>query len=159
MIHPMAIVHADCGIGEGSKVWQFASVIRGARLGIMSSVGAGAIVDGSRLGPRARIGAGAQVHPGVVAGKNLFVGPGAILCNDRCPWRDPKDFDLEALLKGRNVAIIIEDHVTIGAGAIILPGVRLASNAIVAAGAIVTADLAAGALLSRDGSLRLKTVA
>ena len=144
MIHPLALVHADCEIGEGTSVWQFASVIRGARLGPGSSVAACAIVDGSRLGARARIGHGAQVHPGVVAGDDLFVGPGAILCNDAWPWLESEDFDLSALIEGRAVSVLIEDRVTIGAGAIVLPGVRLGAGCVVAAGVVVRRDVPAG---------------
>lgn len=153
MIHPMAVVHADCTIGQGSEVWQFASVIRRARLGAGSSVAACAVVDGSRLGPGARIGHGAQVHPGVVAARNLFLGPGAIVCNDRWPWLGAQDFDLEALIEGRSVAVIIEENVSIGAGAIILPGVRLAAGCMVAAGAVVSADVPPGMMFTRGGDL------
>jgi UDP-2-acetamido-3-amino-2,3-dideoxy-glucuronate N-acetyltransferase len=152
VIHPLALVHADCETGEGSSVWQFASVIRGARLGSGSSVAACAIVDGSRLGARARIGHGAQVHPGVVAGDDLFLGPGAICCNDLLPWAS--GFDLEALIEGREVAIICEDRVTIGAGAIVLPGVRLGEDCAIAAGATVRRDVPARHLLYADGTMR-----
>jgi UDP-2-acetamido-3-amino-2,3-dideoxy-glucuronate N-acetyltransferase len=144
LIHPLALVHADCEIGEGTRVWQFASVLRGARIGKHSSVGACSVVDGSRLGDRARIGHGAQVHPGVVSGSDLFLGPGAILCNDPWPWLDNQDFDLEALIEGRSVAVVCEDRVTIGAGAIILPGVRLGAGSVVGAGVIVRRDVPAG---------------
>lgn len=153
MIHPMAVVHADCWIGQGSEVWQFASVIRKARIGAGSSVAGCAIVDGSRLGPGARIGHGAQLHPGVVAGRNLFLGPGAIVCNDPWPWLGAQDFDLQALIEGRQVAVIIEELVSIGAGAIVLPGVRLGAGCMVAAGAVVSADVPAGQLLTRAGDL------
>lgn len=154
MIHPLALVHADCDVGEGSQVWQFASVIRGARLGSGASVAACAIVDGSRIGARARIGHGAQIHPGVVAGDDLFLGPGAIVCNDLWPWLSAQDFDLDALLKGGALAVIIEDSVTIGAGAIVLPGVRLGSGCIVAAGAVCSRSLPADHLLDRNGDVR-----
>ncbi|MBX3482539.1 MAG: hypothetical protein KF737_03405 [Phenylobacterium sp.] len=120
----------------------------------MSSVAACAVVDGSRLGPRARIGHGAQVHPGVVAGSDLFVGPGAILCNDLWPWLGEQDFDLEALISGGALSVICRDRVAIGAGAIILPGVRLGEGCAVAAGAVVDRDVPAGVLFQRDGLFR-----
>jgi UDP-2-acetamido-3-amino-2,3-dideoxy-glucuronate N-acetyltransferase len=149
MIHPLALVHADCEIGEGTKVWQFASVLRGARIGAQSSIGACSVVDGSRIGARARIGHGAQVHPGVVAGADLFVGPSAVLCNDRWPWRE--GFDAAALIEGRDVSVICEGRVTIGAGAIVLPGVRLSEGCVIAAGAVCSSDVGGGMVLLRDG--------
>jgi UDP-2-acetamido-3-amino-2,3-dideoxy-glucuronate N-acetyltransferase len=154
MIHPLALVHADCEIGDDTKVWQFASVLRGARIGAQSSIGACSVVDGSRIGARARIGHGAQVHPGVVAGADLFAGPGAIICNDLWPWLGDEGFDLDALLKGRAVAVICEDNVTLGAGAIVLPGTRLEAGCVVAAGAVAQHVVPARCILHRDGSIR-----
>jgi len=153
MIHPQAVVHDDCRIGEGTKIWQFASVLRGARIGEGSSIGACAVVDGSAIGPKARIGHGAQVHPGVFAGARLFLGPGAILCNDPWPWLGDREFVLDDLLTGRAFSMMIFDDVTIGAGAVVLPGVTLAQGCIVAAGAVVTGSIPAGALLTRDGAM------
>lgn len=150
-VHPFAVVQAGTQIGKGTKVWQFASVLRRAKLGAFSSVGACAVVDGARLGLRARIGHGGQVHPGVVAGNDLFVGPGAILCNDLWPWLESRDFDLEALIEGRAVSVIAQDSVSIGAGAIILPGVTLGRGCVVAAGAVVATDVPPGMLHNRDG--------
>jgi len=147
MIHPQAIVHTDCRLGDDVKVWQFASVLRRSRLGDGSSVGGCAVVDGARLGARAKIGHGAQVHPGVVAGADLFVGPGAIICNDPWPWLGSKDFDIDALIEGRAITVLIEDGVTIGAGAIVLPGIRLGAGCVVAAGVVARRDVPAGQIV------------
>lgn len=157
MIHALALVQEGCEIGPLTKVWQFASVIRGARVGASCTIGACSIVDGSRIGAMARIGHGAQVHPGVVAGDDLFLGPGAIICNDRWPWMDPADFDLAGLIEGRKLAVIIEDGVTIGAGAVILPGARLQKGCVVAAGAVVEARIVPpGYVHMRDGSMAFR---
>jgi UDP-2-acetamido-3-amino-2,3-dideoxy-glucuronate N-acetyltransferase len=154
MIHPLALVHADCELGDDTKVWQFASILRGARIGAQSSIGACSVVDGSRIGARARIGHGAQVHPGVVAGDDLFVGPGAILCNDMWPWRAAEEFDLDALLSGRATSVLCHERVTICAGAIVLPGARLEEGCVVAAGAVARHVVPALSILLRDGSIR-----
>lgn len=151
MIHPHALIQSDCRVGMGTSVWQFASVIRKARIGPDGVVGACSVIDGSRIGARARIGHGAQVHPGCVAGDDLFLGPGAVVCNDLWPWLGGRDFDLDALIDGREIAVICEDHVTIGAGAIVLPGVRLGEGCVVAAGVVCTVDVPARTVLLRDG--------
>lgn len=150
----LAVVDEDCSIGAETRVWQFASVIRGAVIDEDSSVGGCAIVDGARIGARARIGHGAQLHPGFVAGDDLFVGPGAIVCNDLWPWLGAQDFDLAALLSGERNAVVAEDRVTIGAGAIILPGSRLCEGSVVAAGAVLEGNLPAGHVIYRDGRIR-----
>lgn len=146
MIHARATVQASCTLGDNVSVWQGASVIRSAWIGEGSSIGSCAIVDGARIGPRARIGHGAQVHPGAVAGCDLFLGPGAILCNDMYPWLGGKDFDIDGLVAGRSISILIEDRVTIGAGAIVLPGVRLGEGCVVAAGVTVRKDVPPGVI-------------
>lgn len=155
MIHPLAHVAEDVTLGDGTRVWQFASVIRRARIGADSVVGACSVVDGSRLGDRAHIGHGAQVHPGVVAGSDLFVGPGAVICNDRWPWLGGEDFDIDALIEGRALTVICGDNVTIGAGAIILPGTRLESGCVIAAGAVAEYGVEPDHILRRDGSMGL----
>jgi UDP-2-acetamido-3-amino-2,3-dideoxy-glucuronate N-acetyltransferase len=154
MIHPQAVVHEDCELGNGVTVWQFASVLRRSVIGVGGSVGSSAVVDGSRVASGARIGHGAQLHPGVLAGRNLFVGPGAIICNDRWPWMGSEFFDLEALVGGAHFSVVIGDNVTIGAGAIILPGVYLGSGSVIAAGAVVEESVPEGLLLDRRGALR-----
>lgn len=154
VIHVPAVIGEDVHLGAGVTVWPFASVIRRSVIGAGGTVGSCAIVDGARLGPGVRIGHGAQVHPGVVAGGKVFVGPGAILCNDLWPWLAARDFDLEALIEGRRVAIIVGDGATIGAGAIVLPGVRLGMGCVIAAGAVVERSVPPMHLLNRDGGLR-----
>lgn len=151
-IHPMAQVDDSAKIGTGSKVWQFASVIRGAVLGRNCSVASCAIVDGAILGDGCTIGHGASVHPGVKAGNGVFIGPGAIACNDMWPETSKEGFDLATLLAGE-FCIIIGDGATIGAGAVILPGVRIGKGAFVAAGAVVDRNVPDGFLWRRNGYL------
>lgn len=139
LIHPLSFVDVDCEIGEGTSVWQFASVIRGALIGEDCVIGSCAIVDGARVGERCRISHGAQIHPGSLLGDEVFVGPGAVLCNDLWPVVSKEGFDAEALKE--RFTVIIEDGASIGANAVILPGVRIGKNAVVAAGARVTDSL------------------
>ena len=66
LIDHRAHVDDDTELGEGTKVWQFASVIRGAVLGPNCVVGACANIDGARLGSGCRVGHGASLHPGLL---------------------------------------------------------------------------------------------
>lgn len=152
--HPLAhIDEQTCQIGDGSVVWQFASVIRGARIGMCCSIGAGAIIDGSKVGDQSHIGAGAQLHPGTRIGKQVFVGPGAIFCNDLWPMVGKTGFQYPP----DNVAtVVVEDGASIGAGVIIIPGVVIGKGAFVAAGVACSQHVPAGMILRRDGSLEVK---
>jgi UDP-2-acetamido-3-amino-2,3-dideoxy-glucuronate N-acetyltransferase len=151
VIHPKALVDADVVIGIGTQIWQFASIIRGARVGAGCNVASCAIVDGAIVGDLCLIGQGTQVHPGTRIGQRVFVGPGVICCNDQWPSVSKDGFDVAGLHE--RPTIIIDDGAVIGAGAIILPGFRVAAGAMVAAGVVCDRDVPAGTLLRRDGSL------
>lgn len=150
MIHAQAFVSGS-HVSDGTAVWQFASVIRGARIGADCSIGACSVVDAATVGDRCAIGHGAQVHPGTVISNGVFIGPGAIICNDRWPRTAKDGFDFDGL-KARPT-VIVEDEASIGAGAIILPGVRIGKGGMVAAGVVCGVDVPAGMLLRRDGTL------
>lgn len=152
MIHRLALV-SKANVSADAAVWQFASVIRGARVGAGSSIGGCAIVDAAVIGDGCAIGHGAQVHPGTRIGNRVFVGPGAVFCNDRWPGVDKDGFDGEALLAGDFSTVVIEDDVSIGARVVVLPGVRIGKGATIAAGVVVERDVPAGHVLRRDGSL------
>lgn len=149
-IHPRAHVDAS-SIGARTAVWQFASVIRGAGIGADCSIGGCAIVDAAVLGDRCLIGHGAQLHPGTRVGNDVFVGPGVIVCNDRWPRVGKDGFYPNLLLEGRMVTVEIGDGVSIGAGAIILPGVAIGASCVIAAGAVVTHSMPPCSLWKRKG--------
>jgi len=153
MIHPQACVDPDVQIGEGSRVWQFASVIRGAVLGEGCSIASCAIVDGAKLGDGCIVAHGASVHPGCRAGHGVFFGPGSVVCNDRWPRADKLGFDVRLLLDGFT-SVIIENGASIGANAVILPGVVIGRKAMIAAGSVVTADIPPSSLWTRDGLVK-----
>lgn len=154
LIHRMAQVDGDCLLGAGVRVWQFASVIRGARLGEACNIASCAIVDGAILGAGCIVGHGASVHPGCRAGDLVFFGPGAVICNDLWPRADKAGFDTLALFDLSRATVILEDGCSIGANAVVLPGVRIGRGAMVAAGAICGGDVPPGLLFHRDGQLR-----
>lgn len=132
MIHPKAHVEGAT-IGEGTRVWQFASVIRKARLGKNCNVGSCATVDGAWLGDNCIVCPGAFVVPGTLVGDNVFIGPNVTICNDRWPATNRDDFYYD-LLVGEFVSVHIKDGASIGANCVILPGVTIGRNAVIAAG-------------------------
>lgn len=152
-VHPLAHIDDTVTLGEGTKVWQFASVIRHAHIGRHCVIGATAIVDGATVGSRCKIGAGAQLHPGTQIGNDVFIGPGAIICNDLWPMCSHDGFNLDALLNGMVCTVAIDDGAAIGAGAIIMPGVVIEAGAMVAAGVVCDRMVPRGMILRRDGSV------
>lgn len=152
-IHPLAHVDATVIIGGGSKVWQFASITRGTVLGIDCSVSPHAMLDGSIYGDRVIISAGFSAGAGFLVGSDVFIAPSVTFCNDMWPSSDKDGYEDAILRGGEQFAVIVGDGATIGANAVILPGVRVGRGSIVAAGAVVDRDLPDGFLWRRNGYL------
>jgi len=149
--HPLAVVDREtCALGDFTMVWQFASVIRGAKIGMRCTIGAGAVVDGAHVGDETLIGAGAQLHPGTRIGKKVFVGPGVIFCNDLWPMVEKQGFEYPP---ADRATVILEDEAVIGAGAIILPGVVVSRGGMVSAGVVCAQAVPAWHILRRDGTV------
>lgn len=156
MIDPSARLEQPCivkdaSVGARSIIWEFAKVIRGAGIGEDCSIGGCAIIDAAQIGHRCAIGHGAQVHPGAWLRDEVFVGPGAIICNDRWPRVAKDGFDAAALLSGEFITVEIHEGASIGAGAIVLPGVVIGAGSVVAAGAVVTHSMPPCSLWKREG--------
>lgn len=141
-IHPLAVVHDDCEIGEGTRIWQFASVLRGARLGRDCVVASGACFDGSVAGDRVILCHNLAAGPGFWLKDDVFIGPNVTLCNDSWPRTRKDGFD-PAMFNGERWAIIIEEGASVGAGATVLPGVIIGKGAMVGAGVVCGKDVPA----------------
>lgn len=150
-VHPQAVV-SDSVIGKGSRIWQFASVIRGTILGENCNVAHGACLDGPRFGDRCIISHNVAMGPGFVIGNDTFVGPGVVFCNDVWPSVSKEGWSLKEFQEGF-VTIRVGDRVMIGANATILPGIIIGNDAAVAAGATVERNIPGGHLYRRDGSI------
>lgn len=155
MIHDLAHVHGAF-IGEDVNIWQFASVTGGTVLGDGCSVSPFAMLHGPRFGKRCVISGGVMMGPGFWIGDDCFIGPNVTLCNDLWPTVDKDGLDLEGLRSGEIVTVRVGHRVTIGAGAVILPGVTIGDDAVVAAGAVVGQDVPAGMVWLRNGKMTAK---
>lgn len=159
IVHPLAACMKDshvqigCTIGARTRVWQFASVIRKAHIGEDCSIAANVIVDASYVGDRCSIEHGASIHPGMEIGNDVFIGPQVVMCNDMWPRATKEGFDIEELLSGKLVTTRIEDGASIGAGALILPGVVIGREAMIAAGAVVSCNVPDAHVYHRSGMI------
>lgn len=139
MIHELAHVLAT-DIGEGTRIWQFAVVLKGARIGRDCNLNAHTFVEGGAvLGNRVTLKSGVYVWDGVVLEDDVFCGPNATFTNDKRPRsrQQPPEF----------LTTIVRRGASIGAGAVILPGIVVGENAMVGAGAVVTKDVEDGAIV------------
>jgi UDP-2-acetamido-3-amino-2,3-dideoxy-glucuronate N-acetyltransferase len=89
------------------------------------------------IGDRVTVKSGVQLWDGLRVGNDVFIGPNATFTNDKHPRSQNTEFKLAMTW--------IADGASIGAGAVILPGVRIGSCAMVGAGAVVMHDVPPGA--------------
>lgn len=150
-IHAKAHVEKSATIGQGTKIWQFASVTGGTILGKDCVVWPFAMLDGARFGDRCKLASGVAIGPGFCFGDDCFVGPNVTFCNDAWPATHSDGFDIGALRSGQ-WTVLVGNQVSIGANAVVLPGVTIGHRAMIAAGAVVNKNVPENHLLRRDGT-------
>jgi UDP-2-acetamido-3-amino-2,3-dideoxy-glucuronate N-acetyltransferase len=137
MIHPRAEVDEGATVGRRTQVWQFAIILAGARVGAECNINCHTFVEGgATIGDRVTVKAGVYVWDGVTLEDDVFCGPNATFTNDKHPRsrQRPAEFAKTLVRKGASI----------GAGAVILPGVTIGECATIGAGAVVTGDVPAG---------------
>ncbi|MGH3578044.1 MAG: acyltransferase [Mycobacterium sp.] len=154
--HPLALVESDA-IGEGTRVWAWAHVMPGARIGKNCNIGDHAFIEGgSTLGDGVTVKNGVLIWEGVTIGDGVFVGPGVLFTNDRTPRSTRMELarrpgDPRSWL----TPTFVEAGASLGAGAVIVAGVRIGGWALVGAGAVVTQDVPAHALVAGNPARQL----
>ncbi len=138
MIHEQALVESDT-IGAGTRIWAFAHVMKGAVIGRDCNVCDHTFIEGDVIvGDRVTIKSGVYLWDGLRVEDDVFIGPQATFTNDRFPRsRQPFELLLTTLCRGASI----------GAGAVILPGLTVGEEAMVGAGAVVIADVPPGAVV------------
>lgn len=152
-VHALAYVEDSVQIGAGTTVRQFASLSRGTVLGEDCSVAPFAVLDGPIFGDRCVISMHVAMGPGFVIRDDVFIGPNVVFANDAFPSANRVGWDYDMLADGRCVTIRVGNRASIGAGAVILPGVTIGAGAFVAAGAVCGVSVPDGHMFKRDGSI------
>jgi len=147
-IHPTADVSADARIGDDTRVWHEAQVREGARIGAECVLGKGVYVDRDVVvGDRCKIQNRASLFRGVTLEDGVFVGPHAVFANDRFPRAVNPEGGLKSDDDWALEPVLVRHGASIGAGAVVLPGVTIGPWAMVGAGAVVTANVPAHAIV------------
>ena len=139
-IHERALVDAGAVIGAGTRVWAFVHILGGARLGADCNICDHVFIENDVIvGDRVTIKCGVQLWDGLRVADDVFIGPNATFTNDLFPRSKqyPEKFSQTH----------IEPGASIGANATILAGVRIGAQAMVGAGAVVTEDVPARAVV------------
>jgi UDP-2-acetamido-3-amino-2,3-dideoxy-glucuronate N-acetyltransferase len=128
--HETALVESP-HIGEGTRVWAFAHILAGARLGADCNICDHTFIENDVvLGDRVTVKCGVQLWDGLRAEDDVFIGPNATFTNDK--WPRSKHFH------EKYPTTLLRKGSSVGANATILPGITVGDNAMVGAGSVVT---------------------
>ncbi len=135
--------HGICetkNVGTGTRIWAFAHVLAGARIGRDCNICDGVFIENDvALGDRVTVQCGAQVRDGAIIEDDVFIGPSATFTNDPFPRsKIPRRGPLQT---------IIRRGASIGANATILPGIEVGQGAMVGAGAVVAQSVPPNAIV------------
>jgi len=139
--HETAIVDAGVEIGSGSKIWHFAHVLSGSKIGANCNLGQNVMV-----GPNVRIGNGCKVqnnvavYEGVTLEDDVFCGPSMVFTNVLLPRA-------HVSRRSEFLPTLIKRGASIGANATIVCGHTIGAYAMIGAGAVVTRDVPDFALM------------
>ena len=140
-VHELALVEDGVEISAGTRVWAGAHLRAGARIGSDCVIGRDVTVDRDVVvGDRCKLQNGALLYRGVRLEEGVFIGPGAILTNDRRPRAIAASGDSLAEDGWEVSPILVERGASIGANATVVAGVRIGAWAMVGAGAVLSRD-------------------
>lgn len=135
-------------IGENTRVWHLAQIREGARVGADCNIGRGAYIGPDVvIGDACKLQNYALVYEPARLGDGVFIGPAAVLTNDEFPRAANPDGSLKSADDWHRVGVVVEDGASIGARAVCIAPVTIGAWALVAAGAVVTKDVPAHALV------------
>ena len=140
-VHPSSIIDDDCQIGEGTKIWHFSHVMSGAVIGNNCNLGQNVVVSPKViLGNNVRVQNNVSIYEGVICEDDVFLGPSAVLTNVINPRS-------AVSRKNEYKTTLIKKGASIGANATIVCGHTIGEYAFIGAGAVVTKDVPAYALI------------
>ncbi|HKP06544.1 MAG TPA: acyltransferase [Microbacterium sp.] len=147
-IDPSADVDDDARLGPRTRVWHLAQVRENAVVGADCNIGRGAYVGpGVVLGDGCKLQNYALVYEPARLGDGVFIGPAAVLTNDEFPRAVNPDLSPKTAQDWHQVGVTIGTGASIGARAVCIAPVTVGEWALVAAGAIVTKDVAPYAIV------------
>jgi acetyltransferase-like isoleucine patch superfamily enzyme len=129
-----------CEIGDGTKIGSFVEIQKGAR-----------------VGRNCKISSHSFICEGVLIEDEVFVGHGVSFINDKYPRATTESGALQTEADWTVEQTIVRRGASIGTGAVILSGITISERAIIGAGAVVTKDVSAGAIVAGNPARLMRT--
>jgi len=139
--HETAVIDEGCSIGEGSRIWHFSHIMTDSEIGEGCNIGQNVVVSpGVKLGKNVKVQNNVSIYSGVICEDHVFLGPSAVFTNILNPRS-------EFVRRDKYVETLVKRGASIGANATIICGTTLGEYCLVGAGAVVTRDVPAFALV------------
>ena len=141
-VHESSYIDQGCTIGAGTKIWHFSHVMEDSQIGRNCVIGQNVMIGPSvKIGDRCKIQNNVSLYTGVILEDGVFCGPSCVFTNVTNPRAEiERKNEFRDTRVGRGA--------TIGANATIICGHDLGDYSFVAAGAVVTRDVPAYALVA-----------
>ena len=146
--HPTLRIAADVKLGRDVKVYAFVNLY-GCEVGDESKIGTFVeIQKGVKIGRRVKVSSHSFICEGVSIEDEVFIGHGVMFINDRYPRATTGGGELQTEADWQVVTTLVKHGASIGSNATVLCGVTIGEGAIVGAGAVVTHDVPAHAIVA-----------
>jgi UDP-2-acetamido-3-amino-2,3-dideoxy-glucuronate N-acetyltransferase len=140
-VHPTAVVDEGCEIGSGTKIWHFSHIMPGCKLGENCNIGQNVVISPEVvLGKNVKVQNNVSLYTGVTCDDDVFLGPSCVFTNVTNPRSAVNR-------RGQYAKTHVGKGVSIGANATIVCGHDIGPYAFIGAGAVVTKNVPAYALL------------
>lgn len=139
--HETAVIDEGCEIGEGTKIWHFSHIMPNCKIGAKCNIGQNVVVSPEViLGNNVKVQNNVSIYTGVICEDDVFLGPSMVFTNVINP---------RSAIVRRNeyMQTIVKKGASIGANATIVCGNNIGEYALIGAGAVVTKEVPAYALL------------
>lgn len=147
--HETAVIDAECLIGEGTKVWHFSHIMPRCTIGVNCNIGQNVVVSPDViLGNRVKVQNNVSIYTGVECEDDVFLGPSMVFTNVINPRS-------AIVRKDEYAKTLVKKGATIGANATIVCGNTIHEYAFVGAGAVITKDVQAYALVVGNPSKQI----
>ena len=138
---PTAVIDDGCTIGKGTKVWHFTHIMSGSELGENCNIGQNCVISPDvKLGKNVKVQNNVSIYTGVICEDDVFLGPSMVFTNINNPRS-------AIIRKGQYLKTLVKRGATIGANATVVCGHTIGEYAFIGAGAVVTKDVPAYALV------------
>ena len=139
--HETAVIDEGCSIGKGTRIWHFTHIMQGCEIGENCNFGQNVVVSpGVKLGNNVKVQNNVSIYTGVICEENVFLGPSMVFTNVTNPRST-------VIRRDQYEQTLVRKGASIGANATIVCGHEIGQFAFIGAGAVVTKDVPAYALI------------